>query len=100
MAGKFEKGQHLFFLMCGGKTQLDSQNKPRYYFSRDRAKSYAQENSEVVEYAPVKYGSWLLVDSDGSNATYECSECGHRKWADIRFDLNAFYCGKCGAKMG
>lgn len=99
MAGRFEKGQHLFFLMSDGKTQQDSQQKPRYYLNRDRARQYAKGASVIVEYAPVQYGRWLLVDEDGRNALYECSECRYRRFVGIRFDCNANYCEKCGAKM-
>lgn len=53
MATRFKEGQHIFFLMRNGETQLDSQNKPRYYLTRDRAEKYARSDSEIVEYAPV-----------------------------------------------
>ena len=53
MASEFKEGQHIFFLMMDGKTQLDSQNKPRYYFTRERAQQYARPGCEIVEYAPI-----------------------------------------------
>lgn len=100
MSGKFKKGQHLFFLMSGDETQQDSQNKPRYYLNRDRARQYAKGDSEIVEYAPVQYGGWLLVDKDGHNALYECSRCGYRRHVDVQFNRNVNYCEKCGTNMG
>lgn len=99
MANKFEKGQHLFFLMCGGKTQLDSQQKPRYYLNRDRARQYAKGDSEIVEYAPVKHGTWKLVRRQADGGEYECSECA-RKYVFNSFDRSSNYCPNCGAKMG
>ena len=53
MASEFKEGQHIFFLMMDGKTQLDSQNKPRYYLTRERAQQYARSGCEIVEYAPI-----------------------------------------------
>ena len=101
MSGKFKKGQHLFFLMSGDETQQDSQQKPRYYLNRDRAWQYAKGASEIVEYAPVQYGLWFLIANENGHSTlYECSECGHRRYfADDRFNRDANYCEKCGAKM-
>ena len=94
MAGRFEKGQHLFFLMSDGKTQQDSQNKPRYYLNRDRALQYAKGASVIVEYAPVQYGTWDAVN--GTKTRRECSFCG---WDVPEYGKFYAYCPNCGAKM-
>ncbi len=65
MAGNFKKGQHLFFLMRNGETSLDSQNKPRYYLSKDRAKQYNHGIAEIVEYAPITHGVWEKSNIEG-----------------------------------
>lgn len=97
MANKFEKGQHLFFLMSGGKTQLDSQQKPRYYLNRDRARQYAKGDSEIVEYAPVKHGVW---EKTGYAYLLRCSACHDcyidEDWLDGK---KWNFCPECGAKM-
>lgn len=98
MANKFEKGQHLFFLMSDGKTQQDSQNKPRYYLNRDRALQYAKGASVIVEYAPVKHGVWKKTDYAyllRCSACHDC--CIDEDWLD-RKKWN--FCPECGAKMG
>lgn len=101
MSGKFKKGQHLFFLMSGDETQQDSQNKPRYYLNRDRARQYAKGDSEIVEYAPVKYGQWKYKRTTGDGfAIVECTECGEEAFAIAYFVKEKDYCPNCGAKMG
>lgn len=83
MSGKFKKGQHLFFLMSDGKTQQDSQNKPRYYLNRDRARQYAKGDSEIVEYAPVyNTESGCFMSKDMVN------ECGLKQLVDELVSLN------------
>lgn len=49
MAGRFEKGQHLFFLMSDGKTQQDSQNKPRYYLKQSCARTNTDGFCDTAE---------------------------------------------------
>lgn len=98
MAKKFEKGQHLFFLMRGGKTQLDSKKKPMYYLNRDKARQHAKGDSEIIEYAPVQYGQFA---HDGPRLAggvdwWHCGNCGRLvSGAETRFD----YCPWCGANM-
>lgn len=83
MAARFEEGQHIFFLMRDGETQLDSQNKPRYYLNRDRARKYAISDSEIVEYAPVyNTESGCFVGKDAVN------ECELKQLVDELVSLN------------
>lgn len=54
MASRFEKGKSIFFLFRGGYTVQDSQLKPKYYLTKNKAKEFAVcNNDEVVEYASV-----------------------------------------------
>ena len=83
MASRFKKGRHIFFLMRHGETQLDTQNKPRYYLTRGRAQKYAMRDSEIVEYAPVyNTESGCFVSKDVVN------ECGLKQLVDELVSLN------------
>ena len=56
----------------------------------------------TIDAEPVKHGKWEIEISDyGHQATYLCSECGHRfKWVyDQHFQPVFNYCQKCGADM-
>ena len=99
MAGRFEKGQHLFFLMRNGESSLDSQNKPRYYLSRDNAERCKHHTTEIVEYAPVTYGRWEYIPQTlDTLSQFRCSVCGW--WSlDPSIDNAYNYCPNCGAKM-
>lgn len=95
MACRFEKGQHLFFLMRNGEASLDSQNKPRYYLSRDNAERYKHHTDEIVEYAPVRHGQWRLYGADkrGRGGIWMCTGCKGF------YPYKNRYCPICGAKM-
>lgn len=94
MANKFKKGQHLFFLMNNGETSLDSQNKPRYYLSRDKAEQYKRYGSEIIEYVPVTYGVWEIMP--GTKNRRFCTCC---KWDVPEYGKFYGYCPNCNAKM-
>ena len=67
-------------------------------FEADRKR---QETCPLVE-VPVRHGKWNIeISDDGHQATYRCSECGHRfKWVyDQHFPPVFNYCQKCGSRM-
>ena len=57
MASEFREGESVFFAFCNGKTELDSQNKPRMYKTRKQFEGkfpFLQNKCvELIEYAPV-----------------------------------------------
>lgn len=106
MASRFEKGKSIFFLFRGGYTVQDSQLKPRYYLTKNKAKEFAVcDNDEVVEYAPVAHGRWMYLGENSTGKIFACSACrfphnpNKRDVALIRAEENPSYCPKCGAKM-
>lgn len=102
MASRFEKGKPIFFLFRNRYTVQDSQLKPRYYLTKNKAKEYAVcDNDEVVEYAPVVHGRWVEKDDNWYETYYDCSVCGD-SWVPIDGtpeQNNVKYCPNCGAKM-
>ena len=60
MAHRFEKGKHIFFLFRNGFTVQDSQLKPRFYLTREKAEEYLPFGDEIVEYAPVITGLHIV----------------------------------------
>jgi DNA-directed RNA polymerase subunit RPC12/RpoP len=56
----------------------------------------------TIDAEPVRHGKWNIeISDDGHQATYRCSECGHRfKWVyDQHFPPVFNYCQKCGSRM-
>ena len=94
MAHKFNKGDSIFFLFKKGKTVQDSQRKPRFYLTRDKAEMYLPFGDEIIEDAPVRHGRWL------DNEFYMfCSVCG-MQWYYCDNETQDFkFCPHCGCKM-
>lgn len=98
MASKFEQGQSIYFLFHNGQTATDSQLKPRYYTTKDKAKKYSLDGYyDVVEYAPVRYRQWL----DG-----RCTACGWEEPDACGYDgyeiepcRHTPLCPNCGVRM-
>lgn len=108
MAAKFEQEQSIYFLFHNGQTAIDSQLKPRYYKTKDRAKKYSLDGYyDVVEYAPVRHGKWQDIAryNDGERVIATCSYCkdrGELRTARTEFGLwvvDSPCCSNCGARM-
>ena len=126
MATYIERGDSLFIPFRNGQSISDSQCKPRIYKSlQNFEKSFPKhnlgnKNIEVVEYAEVKHGEWVIDTSVVERTFYEvnykvlitCNICGNRHFLGVQpypnfnhEDLkgDAYrkyrYCGECGAKM-
>ena len=61
--------------------------------------AWRDDNGDVVDIEPVRYGEWVHTDKAASwKCKDECGEC-HYHTAD-RVDLSYLnYCPNCGAKM-
>ena len=57
MASKFREGESVFFAFSNGETELDSQNKPRMYKTRNQFEAkfpfFRRGCVKLLEYAPV-----------------------------------------------
>lgn len=68
----------------------------------DNVYPYTEKRPDWCPIREVKHGKWdIEISSDGYQATYRCSECGHQfKWLyDPHFPPVFNYCQKCGADM-
>ena len=68
---------------------------------RSAMKSMGYEPA-IKEAETVRHGKWQIeISNYGNQATYRCSECGHRfKWVyDQHFPPVFNYCQKCGSRM-
>ena len=105
MASRFKKSDHIFFLFgVDDYTIQDSQLKPRYYLTKERAEKYNAGAAEIVEYIPIIYGRWLDEDFPENPVTVHgmaiCSICGefsHK--AEHGYNILSDYCPHCGARM-
>lgn len=97
MASWINRGESVFFQFRNGKSVLNSQCKPRMFKTAEKATLGVNyiDTDDVVEYAEVKHGRWILHDN-GSGTCDQCRFTQKNVWDD---DNQQNYCGVCGAKM-
>lgn len=92
------KGDSVYYVFKDGNGVMDSQGKQYVYKSECLFERYFPfhnnpEPVELVEYAPVKRGKWIV--NEKHNYEPYCSICDCEPIAAEK----TFYCPSCGAKM-
>lgn len=88
------KTDHAFIPFGEDGRAYYSSGKVRVYRSIEHAEKCGFTAKELVEYAPVRHGRWMLGES---GVMYRCSECAYA--AHPREVEEWWCCPRCGARM-
>lgn len=113
-----KQGESLFIPFLNGTGVRDAHQKARTYKSIDACRKALKrdfDKVDIVEYAPVRHGEWIITESpyaeyeegvDGeSHDRWTCSLCGGEAGFDCdpdgfaSFQYKTPFCGYCGALM-